>query len=109
VHFDIAGDHKDYQHRSGRTGRAGATGVVVSLVTDADASKARQLQVALGLVAERPSDRQSRPAAPRHASRRPRQGQPARNGSRREAPASSHKRPAAARSGNAARGRRRGK
>lgn len=33
VHYDPAGDHKDYLHRSGRTARAGATGVVVSLVT----------------------------------------------------------------------------
>ena len=49
VHFDLAGDHKDYLHRSGRTGRAGAKGVVVSLVTDADVAKARQLQRALGL------------------------------------------------------------
>ncbi|HET9444491.1 MAG TPA: DEAD/DEAH box helicase, partial [Acidimicrobiales bacterium] len=31
VHFDVAADHKDYLHRSGRTGRAGAEGVVVSL------------------------------------------------------------------------------
>jgi superfamily II DNA/RNA helicase len=32
VHFDVTDDHKDYVHRSGRTGRAGATGTVVSLV-----------------------------------------------------------------------------
>lgn len=34
IHFDIPADHKDYVHRSGRTARAGATGVVVSLVTE---------------------------------------------------------------------------
>jgi len=33
IHFDPAGDHKDYLHRSGRTARAGASGTVVSLVT----------------------------------------------------------------------------
>ncbi len=33
IHFDPAGDHKDYLHRSGRTARAGATGTVVTLVT----------------------------------------------------------------------------
>ena len=33
IHFDTAADHKDYTHRSGRTARAGATGVVVTLVT----------------------------------------------------------------------------
>ncbi len=34
VHYDPPGDHKDYIHRSGRTGRAGATGTVVSLVME---------------------------------------------------------------------------
>ncbi len=33
LHFDAPDDHKDYVHRSGRTGRAGATGLVVSLVS----------------------------------------------------------------------------
>jgi len=32
VHFDPPAEYKDYIHRSGRTGRAGSTGVVVSLV-----------------------------------------------------------------------------
>jgi superfamily II DNA/RNA helicase len=32
VQYDLAGTDKDYLHRSGRTGRAGASGVVVSLV-----------------------------------------------------------------------------
>ena len=36
IHFDIAGTDKDYLHRSGRTGRAGADGVVISLVTQTD-------------------------------------------------------------------------
>ena len=49
VHFDLAGDHKDYVHRSGRTGRAGAAGVVVSLVTDTDVAQARRLQQGVGL------------------------------------------------------------
>lgn len=31
VHFDLPTDPKDYVHRSGRTGRAGATGIVVAL------------------------------------------------------------------------------
>ncbi len=34
VHYDPPGSDKDYVHRSGRTGRAGATGVVVTLVHD---------------------------------------------------------------------------
>jgi superfamily II DNA/RNA helicase len=32
VHFDPPGDDKDYIHRSGRTGRAGAAGTVISLI-----------------------------------------------------------------------------
>lgn len=32
IHFDPTDDEKDYVHRSGRTGRAGAPGVVISLV-----------------------------------------------------------------------------
>jgi superfamily II DNA/RNA helicase len=58
VHFDVPGDHKDYVHRSGRTGRAGASGVVVSLVTDEDVAKVRQLRKALDMsepVASRPA------------------------------------------------------
>ncbi len=43
VHFDPPNDHKDYLHRSGRTARAGATGMVVALV-DHPASRAPQAQ-----------------------------------------------------------------
>lgn len=32
VHYDLPADHKDYVHRSGRTARAGADGLVVSFV-----------------------------------------------------------------------------
>jgi superfamily II DNA/RNA helicase len=32
VHYDLPGSDKDYQHRSGRTGRAGARGLVVAFV-----------------------------------------------------------------------------
>ncbi|HEY2277417.1 MAG TPA: DEAD/DEAH box helicase [Streptosporangiaceae bacterium] len=41
VHFDLPNDHKDYLHRSGRTARAGASGLVVTL---ADESQVRELQ-----------------------------------------------------------------
>jgi superfamily II DNA/RNA helicase len=40
VHFDPPGEAKDYVHRSGRTGRAGADGVVVSLVAIEDGDRA---------------------------------------------------------------------
>jgi superfamily II DNA/RNA helicase len=51
VHFDPPADAKDYVHRSGRTARAGATGVVVSLVTPDKAKAVRQLQRDLGVPA----------------------------------------------------------
>ena len=49
VHYDPPADHTDYLHRSGRTGRAGKTGIVVSLVADEQLSANRDLQRALGL------------------------------------------------------------
>jgi superfamily II DNA/RNA helicase len=64
VLFDPPADAKDYTHRSGRTGRAGAEGVVVSFVTDGpgDAAKARKLQQALGLpVAHPPAGERPQP------------------------------------------------
>jgi superfamily II DNA/RNA helicase len=49
IHFDPPADEKGYVHRSGRTGRAGAQGVVVSLVQPDQVRAARQLQDRLGL------------------------------------------------------------
>jgi superfamily II DNA/RNA helicase len=49
VHFDLAGDHKDYLHRSGRTARAGAAGVVVSLVLTDQMGELRSLQRQVGV------------------------------------------------------------
>jgi superfamily II DNA/RNA helicase len=49
VHFDPPADSTDYVHRSGRTGRAGADGIVVSLVGDQHLHDTRNLQRRLGL------------------------------------------------------------
>jgi len=49
VHFDMAGTDKDYVHRSGRTARAGASGLVVSLVARAERDSAEALQRTLEL------------------------------------------------------------
>lgn len=49
VHFDLAADHKDYLHRSGRTARAGAPGVVVSLVLADQMNELRRIQREVGL------------------------------------------------------------
>lgn len=43
VHFDPPEDHKTYVHRSGRTARAGAGGVVISLLTPAQTKDARKM------------------------------------------------------------------
>jgi superfamily II DNA/RNA helicase len=48
IHFDPPADPKDYVHRSGRTGRAGADGVVVTMVTDEVAKDVAGLQRSLG-------------------------------------------------------------
>jgi superfamily II DNA/RNA helicase len=43
IHADSPAEHKAYLHRSGRTGRAGADGVVVTLQTPAQAGDVRAL------------------------------------------------------------------
>jgi superfamily II DNA/RNA helicase len=49
VHYDLPGSDKDYVHRSGRTGRAGATGLVVSLVDPEQAAETASIQRSLDL------------------------------------------------------------
>jgi len=72
VHFDIPADAKDYLHRSGRTGRAGAAGVVVAFVMEDNRAKAGELRRALGMpnagtrpASKRPSSEPSRGRARR--------------------------------------------
>ena len=48
VHFDPPADDKDYVHRSGRTGRAGAGGTVLSLVCEDNGAAVRDIQRRLG-------------------------------------------------------------
>jgi superfamily II DNA/RNA helicase len=49
IHFDPPADHKDYLHRSGRTARAGASGLVVTLVTTSQRKAVRRMQRELDL------------------------------------------------------------
>ncbi len=49
VHFDPPEDDDTYVHRSGRTGRAGASGVVVSIVTSEQEATARRMHKRLGI------------------------------------------------------------
>jgi superfamily II DNA/RNA helicase len=67
VHYDVPTDAKDYTHRSGRTGRAGADGQVVTFVTVEDEVKVRKLKADLGLVAPA---RPSKPAPNKRRRRR---------------------------------------
>jgi superfamily II DNA/RNA helicase len=49
IHFDPPADHKTYVHRSGRTARAGESGVVVTLVLWNQELEVRRMQKRLGL------------------------------------------------------------
>ncbi|MPZ52216.1 MAG: DEAD/DEAH box helicase, partial [Acidimicrobiia bacterium] len=49
IHFDPPENHKTYLHRSGRTARAGASGVVLSLVQGNQTKDAKRIQRQLGL------------------------------------------------------------
>ncbi len=51
VHFDPPADEKDYIHRSGRTGRAGAAGIVVSILGPEQVKPSLHMQRKLGFVA----------------------------------------------------------
>ena len=89
IHYDLAGSDKDYQHRSGRTGRAGATGVVVTLVDPSQHTETAAIQRSLELpeglhaidVAQVTSARAPE-VAERFARPRPAQGRPAAKGNR---------------------------
>jgi superfamily II DNA/RNA helicase len=49
VHYDPPNDHKDYLHRSGRTARAGADGMVVSLVEQGQVRELERLHRTAGV------------------------------------------------------------
>jgi superfamily II DNA/RNA helicase len=78
VNFDPPGDHQAYIHRVGRTGRAGGSGVGVTLVADAERQEMRKLARHLGLshglggAEDRPRER-ARRTTPRQPRRRPRE------------------------------------
>ena len=52
LHYDPPADHKDYVHRSGRTARAGAGGLVITLVVPAVKKKVVVLRKRLNLGAD---------------------------------------------------------
>jgi superfamily II DNA/RNA helicase len=102
IHFDPAEDGKAYLHRSGRTARAGAAGIVLSMVSDGTANAVRNLQRSVGLDAPigRPDagalsgpghriDPNARPASKGGAAKRPR---PHAGKQRRHAPKAGYRR-----------------
>jgi superfamily II DNA/RNA helicase len=50
IHADPPAEHKAYVHRAGRTARAGAGGVVITLQTPAQGSEVRRLMLRAGVV-----------------------------------------------------------
>jgi len=56
VHFDPPNDHKDYLHRSGRTARAGASGLVVTLAQREQVHELQRLHDAAGVQPARHDD-----------------------------------------------------
>lgn len=44
IHFDLPGEVENYTHRSGRTGRAGKTGISLSIIGSKDTHKIRNLE-----------------------------------------------------------------
>ena len=51
VQFDPPNDHKDYLHRSGRTARAGASGMVIALAERAQVRDLQKMHAAAGVTA----------------------------------------------------------
>ena len=49
IHYDPPSDHKAYLHRSGRTARAGETGLVVTLSLWDQELEVKRIQKRLGL------------------------------------------------------------
>ena len=52
IHYDPPADHKDYTHRSGRTARAGANGLVISMLASDQLKDARKMMRLVGLDGE---------------------------------------------------------
>jgi superfamily II DNA/RNA helicase len=107
IHFDLPEDSDTYVHRSGRTGRAGASGRVISLVSPDQERVARDLVSHLGLDARLSSERKAArptvagavtPQSPRRESRP--SATPSEKSQRRVGPRATGAQPVAARKGS---------
>ena len=74
LHVDPPQDAKDYLHRSGRTARAGASGVVVLLATPADEPAVHAMLTAAGVRAEQRAAASGDPAVATITGARPPRG-----------------------------------
>ena len=79
VHYDPPEDHKNYLHRSGRTARAGESGVVATLLLWNEELEIKRVQRRLGI--DQPH---RRGVLERQAARRPRRLGPGRRGRRQQ-------------------------
>ncbi|MGH8913184.1 MAG: DEAD/DEAH box helicase [Acidimicrobiia bacterium] len=77
IHFDPPEDAKAYVHRSGRTARAGARGIVVSLIDGNQVKDTQRMQRALGIESPLLHPRVSDTAPIAASARRPEPARPA--------------------------------
>jgi superfamily II DNA/RNA helicase len=83
VHYDLPGDPKDYIHRSGRTGRAGSDGTVVTLLDASQRKDAMKLKKGAGVETDLANpDVALLPEGPRPTRRAPRPPRSERVGTR---------------------------
>ncbi len=102
INFDLPRSAEDYVHRIGRTGRAGADGIAISLVSEAELPQLREIEQLIGraipvessnaVAGHRPRPRPAEGRRPERSSHgsprgagRPRRTGPGRPGSRRAA------------------------
>jgi len=106
INFDLPRSAEDYVHRIGRTGRAGADGIAISLVSEAELPQLREIEQLIGrsipveTVAATPTEGVRRlEAGNRHPAHAPRRTEPNRSSGR---PRGGSRRPAGAHGGGRA-------
>ncbi len=79
INMDLPPDEEGYLHRVGRTGRAGNTGIAISLVTETEMPLIKKLETRLGVKTERREVYKARTIRPRRgkpSSAKPREPKP---------------------------------
>jgi superfamily II DNA/RNA helicase len=101
IQYDLPADAKDYVHRAGRTGRAGADGMVVTLAAPAQRAAAEKLLASVG--ADLTVSAPGRGSSPPTISSRPAEGRVRRRQSRSRTDNRAHRRGGAVQPSNRAR------